>query len=81
MSRASTQGRSLTAKQQAALRAVAGDQRTGQSIAWWAEARISWPGPRKTLGSLLYRGLVNYTHEDFWTITDEGRQALAELDA
>lgn len=69
----------LTDKQVAALRAVEGDQRTSQSLMWWTAARTSWPGPRKTLGSLLYRGLVDYSHEDGWTITDAGRQALQEI--
>lgn len=70
----------LTEKQVAALRAVAEDQKTSHSLMWWMNARASWQGPRKTLGSLVVRGLVDYSHEDEarWLITDAGRAALAE---
>lgn len=70
---------SLTDKQKAALQAVVGDQKTSQSLIWWADARASWPGPRKTLGSLITRGLVNYDHEHGWTATDEGRRVATEM--
>lgn len=68
----------ITEKQIAALRAVAEDQKTTHSLIWWANARASWQGPRRTLGSLYVRGLVDYSDEDSWSITDAGRAALAE---
>ena len=67
----------LTEKQLGALRALA---EPDSDLAWifWAEARASWPGPRKTLGSLVRHGLVSYdaTREITWQLTDEGRAAL-----
>jgi hypothetical protein len=69
----------LTGKQLAALRAVAGKQRAIQSRLWWDTARASWQGPRKTLGSLIARDLVDYDDATGWTLTDKGREVLAEL--
>lgn len=64
----------LTHKQRDALKAVAEQQKTGFSLTWWAWARSRWQGSRKTLGSLLARGLVDY--DDGWTITEKGKEAL-----
>lgn len=70
----------LTDKQVRALSALA-EPDSAMALLFWAEARVSWPGPRKTLGSLIARGLANYSDEGVgghWSITDAGR---AELEA
>jgi hypothetical protein len=67
----------LTEKQLRALEAV-GDPLSAVGTSFWHDARISWPGPRKTLGSLMTRGLVDYHSLAGWMITDEGRAVLAD---
>lgn len=68
----------LTEKQIRALRATA-DPTSAVGWSFWHDARASWPGPRKTLGSLIVRGLVDYHSTAGWDITEAGRTALAEL--
>lgn len=71
----------LTEKQKAALKAV-GRPGSAHAFRFWAEARISWPGPRRTLGSLIARGLVDYNPAlaNTWFITDEGLCVLEEIE-
>lgn len=69
----------MTEKQIRALRATA-DPTSPDGRSFWHDARASWPGPRKTLGSLLVRGLVDYHSLAGWEITDAGRVALDELE-
>jgi hypothetical protein len=66
----------LSEKQLRALRAVA-EPRSAHAAIFWADARASWQGPRKTLGSLVARGLVEYDErkDGYWHITDAGREA------
>lgn len=66
----------LTEKQVRALRATA-DPGSILGYMFWADARASWAGPRKTLGSLLVRGLVDY--DEGWSITAEGEALLKEM--
>ena len=68
----------LTRKQERALLALAyPDSR--QAGDFWVQARSSWAGPRKTLGSLIGRGLASYSHEGGWKITDAGYELVEEM--
>lgn len=74
----------LTAKQARALRACVEPQSAAGRM-FWAAARASWPGPRKTLGSLEARGLVEYhdpPREDgrSWPATPAGDLELKAYD-
>lgn len=64
----------LTDKQRTALAACADPD--GVGWLFWEEARRRWQGKRQTLGSLHARGLVGYSHEAGWSITDAGREEL-----
>lgn len=70
----------LTEKQVRALRATA-DPTSAHGYMFWAEARASWPGPRKTLGSLITRGLVDYHSLAGWSVTEQGLAVLAEMES
>lgn len=67
--------RKLTDKQLEALHALAYPQSIPGQL-FWAAARVRWQGPRRTLGSLEWRGLASYSNEDGWAITAEGRRVL-----
>lgn len=74
----------LTEKQARALRACV-DPRSAAGHMFWSEARASWPGPRKTLGSLITRRLVEYhdpPRDDgrVWVATRAGELELEEHD-
>lgn len=65
----------LTDKQWQALQAVS-EPGSSHGRLFWAQARARWQGPRRTLGSLEWHGLVSYSSEG-WEITEAGRDQLA----
>ena len=70
----------LTEKQLRALRACVYPDSVLATM-FWHDARARWPGPRRTLGSLITRGLVSYSHQDGWKATDHGRSFIEDLEA
>lgn len=70
----------LTEKQLRALRACAYPE-APSTLMFWIDAKTSWSGPRRTLGSLFVQGLVDYEDQGtggHWTITDRGLEVLRE---
>jgi hypothetical protein len=68
----------LTDKQESALLAVSRPN-SGHGVQFWNDARARWYGPRKTLGSLERHGLVTYSHEGGWAITEAGEVIAEEV--